>query len=196
MIGILGLQGDVKSHCNILQKMGVESSVVRYPSQLDRVEGLIIPGGESSTMTNLMERMGFYKPLTEFAKSFPVLGTCAGLILMAKQVKDSRVKPLGFLNVSVDRNGFGRQIHSFSETINVIADKREQKIIATFIRAPKISDIADSVEKLAEYNGEPIAVREGKHIGLTFHPELNGESIFHELMIGKNTSRETIPNHQ
>lgn len=115
---------------------------------------------------------------------------------MAKQVKDSRVKPLGFLNVSVDRNGFGRQIHSFSETINVIADKREQKIIATFIRAPKISDIADSVEKLAEYNGEPIAVREGKHIGLTFHPELNGESIFHELMIGKNISRETIPNHQ
>ena len=182
MIGILGLQGDVESHRKVLDTLGVESTVIRYPSELDGVEGLIIPGGESSTMTNLMKRMEFYMPLTDFAESFPVLGTCAGLILMARKVEDPRVKPLGLLNVSINRNGFGRQIHSFSEIINVTTDKREQKVNGTFIRAPKISDIADSVEIFAEYNGEPVAVKEGKHIGLSFHPELAGETIFHELI--------------
>ncbi len=182
-IGILGLQGNVNSHQNILQKLEIDTSIVRYPSQLDHIDGLVIPGGESTTMTNLLDCMDLYNPIRQFAKSHPVLGTCAGLILMAKKVKDSRVRPLGLLDISVDRNGFGRQIYSFSDSVIANTHDGSKTIKATFIRAPKISNVSDSVRVIAKYNNEPIAVKEGKHVGLTFHPELDGETFFHKLMM-------------
>lgn len=183
-IGILGLQGNVHSHIKILQKIDIEPVIIRYPDELDKVSGLIIPGGESTTMTNLMERMGFVQPILKFAESYPILGTCAGLILLAKEVNDMRVKPLGLLDVSISRNGYGRQVYSFSDTIEVTTNEGLKDLNATFIRAPKINQLSKTTKILSKYDNEPIAVQEGKHIGLTFHPELNGETYFHELMIG------------
>ncbi len=182
-IGVLGLQGNIHSHQQLLRKMDVDSLIVRYPKQLDEVNGLIIPGGESTTMTNLLERINFYHPISEFAKSYPILGTCAGLIMLAKDVNDARVKPLGLLNVSIKRNGYGRQVFSFTDSIAASVNGESKEVKATFIRAPKISKISNATEVLSTYQNEPVAVREGKHIGLTFHPELGGETFFHELMM-------------
>ncbi|MCH7611820.1 MAG: pyridoxal 5'-phosphate synthase glutaminase subunit PdxT [Candidatus Marinimicrobia bacterium] len=179
-IGILALQGDYEKHTGILDELGLDSILVRYPFELIDIEGLIIPGGESTTLTHLMKRMNFYKAMTDFANEKPILGTCAGLIMMAKVVNHHLVKPLGLLDIEVDRNGYGRQIHSFTENLPVQLNNHIEKIPVTFIRAPKITKTGEGVEILAEYHGEICAVKQGKHIGLAFHPELDGVSIFHK----------------
>ena len=180
-IGILALQGDFKKHRVILEQLDLEPTLVQYPSDLDHVRGLIIPGGESTTMTKLMDRAGFYKAITAFANTNPVLGTCAGLIMMSTKAKDRRIKTLGLLDVDVERNASGRQIHSFCELLNVDINSKSQTIDATFIRAPKIVRYGPNVNVLATFNGLPCALQSGRHLGLSFHPELNGVSIFHEF---------------
>ena len=137
-IGILALQGDFNKHRLILEQLDLEPTLVQYPSDLDHVRGLIIPGGESTTMTKLMDRAGFYESITSFANTNPVLGTCAGLIMMSNQAKDKRIKTLGLLDVDVERNASGRQIHSICVPLNVDIIGKSQPIDATFIRAPKI----------------------------------------------------------
>jgi len=179
-IGILALQGDYEKHAKILDKLGLDPILVRYPIELLDIEGLIIPGGESTTLTHLMKRMDFYEAITDFADEKPILGTCAGLIMMAKVVNHSLVKPLKLLDIEVNRNGYGRQIHSFTEYLPIQLNDHLENIPVTFIRAPKITKTGESVEILAEYNGEICAVKQGRHIGLAFHPELDGISIFHK----------------
>ena len=116
-IGILALQGDFDKHRLILEQLDLEPSLVRYPSDLNHISGLIIPGGESTTMTKLMDSTGFYESITSFANTNPVLGTCAGLIMMSRQANDNRIKTLGLLDVDVERNRSGRQINSFCELL-------------------------------------------------------------------------------
>jgi len=184
-IGILALQGDFNKHRLILEQLDLEPTLVQYPSDLDHVRGLIIPGGESTTMTKLMDRAGFYKAITTFANTNPVLGTCAGLIMMSTKAKDRRIKTLGLLDVDVERNASGRQIHSFCELLNVDINSKSQPIDATFIRAPKIVRYGRNVNVLATFSGSPCAVQSGLHLGLSFHPELNGVTIFHEFIFKK-----------
>jgi len=186
-IGILALQGDYEKHSEILDELGLDTILIRYPNEIKDIDGLVIPGGESTTLTRLMRRMNFYNTIIEFAKEKPILGTCAGLILMAIRTHHELVKPLGLLDIEVDRNGYGRQIHSFTEILPVQLNNHVEKITATFIRAPKIVKAGKNVEILAESNGEICAVKQGKHIGLTFHPELNGVSIFHQLAFLSNS---------
>ena len=187
-IGILALQGDFNKHSLILKKLDLEPTLVRYPSDLNRISGLIIPGGESTTMTKLMTRSGFYEYITSFANTNPVLGTCAGLIMMSNQAKDKRIKTLGLLDVDVERNASGRQIHSICVPLNVDIIGKSQPIDATFIRAPKIVRCGPNVNVLATFNGSPCAVQSGLHLGLSFHPELNGVSIFHEFAFKKSVA--------
>ena len=184
-IGILALQGDFNKHRLILEQLDLEPTLVQYPSDLDHVRGVIIPGGESTTMTKLMDRAGFYKAITAFANTNPVLGTCAGLIMMSKKAKDRRIKTLGLLDVDVERNASGRQIHSFCELLNVDINSKSQPIDATFIRAPKIVRYGPNVNVLATFSGAPCVVQSGLHLGLSFHPELNGVTIFHEFVFKK-----------
>ncbi len=186
-IGILALQGDYEKHSRILNKLGLSNILIRYPSELKGIDGLIIPGGESTTLTHLMKRMHFYETIIDFAKEKPILGTCAGLIMMAKVVNHNLVIPLELLDIEVDRNGYGRQIHSFTDDLPVQLNNHIEKISATFIRAPKITNTGEGVEILAEYNGEICAVKQGKHIGLAFHPELDGVSIFHKAAFNSNS---------
>ena len=184
-IGILALQGDFNKHRLILEQLELEQSLVRYPGDLNHVGGLIIPGGESTTMTKLMTRSGFYEYITSFANTNPVLGTCAGLIMISNQAKDKRIKTLGLLDVDVERNASGRQIHSICVPLNVDIIGKSQPMDATFIRAPKIVRCGPNVNVLATFNGSPCAVQSGLHLGLSFHPELNGVTIFHEFVFKK-----------
>jgi 5'-phosphate synthase pdxT subunit len=181
-IGVLALQGNFENHMKELRSLGIEPVKVRYPSQLDQVEGLVIPGGESTTLTRLMKTNSFFEPVKTFAKSYPVLGTCAGLIMMARKINDVRVKTLGMLDVTVKRNLYGRQVHSFSNIISVHFDSRDVTIPATFIRAPQIIEIGPSVQVLATCANLPVAVLDGFHMGTTFHPEIYGISLFHEWL--------------
>ena len=184
-IGILALQGDFNKHRLILEQLDLGPTLVQYPSDLAHVGGLIIPGGESTTMTKLMDRAGFYESITSFANTNPVLGTCAGLIMMSNQAKDKRIKTLGLLDVDVERNASGRQIHSICVPLNVDIIGKSQPMDATFIRAPKIVRCGPNVNVLATFNGSPCAVQSGLHLGLSFHPELNGVTIFHEFAFKK-----------
>ena len=190
MIGVLALQGDYEKHIHILGQLGMASTEVRYPKQLDNIEGLIIPGGESTTMTDLMQRVGFHDPIRTFASRSPILGTCAGLIMMAGSVEDSGLSSLGILDVDVDRNAYGRQVHSFTDDLPVSLNGQIQTIKATFIRAPKISRVGSSVEVISSYDGEPVAVKQSHHLGLAFHPELDSVTLFHEFIF--KTQFETI----
>lgn len=180
-IGVLALQGDYEKHSRILDELGLDNSLVRYPDELNDIDGLVIPGGESTTLTRLMIRMNFCQAITEYAKEKPILGTCAGLIIMARNVNHELVRPLGLLDIEVDRNGYGRQIYSFTDMLPIQLNNRFEKIPATFIRAPKIVKAGKNIEILAESNGEICAVKQGIHYGLSFHPELDGVSIFHRL---------------
>ena len=184
-IGILALQGNFQKHKLLLNKLGLESNYVRYASDLDDVNGLIIPGGESTTMTKLLDYSGLFKPIISFAEKNPVLGTCAGLIMMANNANDDRVNTFNLLNIDVERNALGKQINSSIETLEVNYNNFQKNINVTFIRSPKIIRYGNEVSILAYHKDIPCAVKFGKHIGLSFHPELNGVSIFHEIAFNK-----------
>jgi 5'-phosphate synthase pdxT subunit len=196
-IGILALQGDYLKHEQLILKLGWDCIRVRYKKDFSFLDGLIIPGGESTTLTKLLEATGLFISLKEFAETHPILGTCAGLILMSGESSDTRVGSLGLLNIKVDRNAFGRQIHSFTANLDMTGN--DHIIQGTFIRAPKISRIGTNIDVLAKLDGKPVAVRQGIHIGLTFHPELNNEPIFHTLAFlspnKKNNHSNFVMNH-
>lgn len=187
-IGLLALQGDYDKHNNILATLNMQAVLIKYPQQLEEISGLIIPGGESTTMTKLIDANGFRQPLLSFAQRAPILGTCAGLIMMASlQDADPRINPLGIIDATITRNAYGRQLDSFVDELTVNLEE-QQTITATFIRAPQINTVGSDVEILASYNGEPVAIRQGKHIGLSFHPELDNVSVFHRLAFADNLS--------
>ncbi|MEC7798730.1 MAG: pyridoxal 5'-phosphate synthase glutaminase subunit PdxT [Candidatus Neomarinimicrobiota bacterium] len=191
MIGVLALQGNYSKHIEILDKLKICSCEVRYNNQLDEINGLIIPGGESTTMTDLMSRNNFYDKIQLFSQTKPILGTCAGLIMMAKSVLDKRVKPLEILDIEVDRNAYGRQVHSFVNKLPIKLEKDLETISVPFIRAPQITKVGKNVEIISNYNKKPVAVKSGIHMGLSFHPELNNITIFHDFVFIKQFSSKT-----
>lgn len=177
-IGVLALQGAFSKHCHMMQQLGTECFEVRKPEQLRKCDGLIVPGGESTTIMNRISFIGLAESLHEFALQKPVFGTCAGLILMAKAISNHPIKPFGWLDIAVERNGFGRQIESFDTEVRWLS-KQPYRVRARFIRAPRILSMGKDVKVLAEFNGEPVCVQNGKHLASTFHPELTGDLTLH-----------------
>ena len=187
-IGVLELQGGFSLHHDIFRKIGIESIPVRLRSDLHKIDGLVIPGGESTTISLLIDSNNMHDSLLEFGRSNPVLGTCAGLILMANKNNDERVNQLGFLDIIVKRNAYGRQTVSSEEKIefNFGLDNKIE-LPATFIRAPKIKYVGADIKILGEFKGNPIAVLYENYLGLTFHPELNGIDTFHRILFDQNS---------
>jgi pyridoxal 5'-phosphate synthase pdxT subunit len=173
-IGVLGLQGAVREHVRSIEACEAEAVVVKKVEQLADIDGLIIPGGESTTMRRLMDQYGFIEPLREFAaKGKPMFGTCAGLIILAKKIVGYDESHLGLMDITVERNSFGRQRDSFEAELRIagIADD----FIGVFIRAPHIVEVGEDVEILAKHNGRIVAARQGQFLGCSFHPELTDD---------------------
>ena len=196
-IGVLELQGNFELHHKILKNLGYDSVGVKSSSDLECLEGLVLPGGESTTMSLLIDSFNLRDSLLDFSKNKPILGTCAGLILMAKNIEnESKVNPLGIFDITVDRNAYGRQIMSKKENINMKLNSKLVDFEVTLIRAPKIIEIGDETQVLLNLDDSPIAVYNGMHMGLSFHPELNGVTLFHDSLFGGsvNTNFQALGN--
>ncbi len=183
-IGVLALQGAFRAHLSKLTLLGVEATEVRGPSDLEGVTGLIMPGGESTTISKLLESSDLFDPIAErIDEGMAVFGTCAGLILLAENIEDGRPdqRSFGRLDVDVQRNGYGTQIESFETELATTVTL--DPFHAVFIRAPRISRVGDDVEVLAESRGEPVLVRQGNALGAAFHPELSQDLRIHHLFI-------------
>nr|WP_295975020.1 pyridoxal 5'-phosphate synthase glutaminase subunit PdxT [uncultured Bacillus sp.] len=181
-IGVLGLQGAVAEHVCSIEACGSEAVVIKKAEQLRDIDGLILPGGESTTMRRLIDQYGFLEPLREFAGlGKPIFGTCAGLILLAKKLAGYAEPHLGLLDVVVERNSFGRQVDSFEEELSI--QGLDKPFTGVFIRAPHIVEAGENVEILARYEGRIVAVREGHLLGCSFHPELIDDHRFTKLFV-------------
>ena len=178
-VGILAIQGDFEAHAKVLRKLGARPREVRVPADLERLDALIIPGGESTVMTLGIAREGLGEPLRALARSgVPVLGTCAGMIMLDRD-------HLGVLDIRTSRNAFGRQLRSFETDIE-LAGLDGGPLRAVFIRAPWVAEHGHDVEVLGQVDGHPVAVRQGPLVAVSFHPELAGETRLHELLLGMN----------
>jgi pyridoxal 5'-phosphate synthase pdxT subunit len=177
VVGIVALQGGFEAHAKIVRGLGAEPREVRTVKDLEGLDALIIPGGESTVMTLGMEREGLAEPLRELvAHGTPVLGTCAGMIMLDRE-------HLGVLDITAQRNAFGRQLRSFEADLNLDG---VGPVHAVFIRAPWVAELGDDVEVLAEVDGHPVAVRQGNVIAVAFHPELAGETALHRVLLEMN----------
>lgn len=185
-IGVLALQGDFAAHLEMLEEIGASAREVRTAEGLELVDALIIPGGESTTMLRILHREKLWDALADFGAKKPIFGTCAGAILMAKDVSHPQQESFGFMDIAVVRNGYGRQIDS---RIVALEPEPEAKpligdnVEAVFIRAPIINRAGDGVEVLMRYNGDAVLVRQGKHLAATFHPELTTDSRVHAYFV-------------
>lgn len=174
-VGVLGLQGAFREHAQALEAAGAEAIIIKKVEQLNEIDGLILPGGESTAMRRLIDKYDFMEPLRQFAQAGkPVFGTCAGLILLAGQVVDREEPHLGVMDITVARNSFGRQRDSFEAALN-IKDIGED-FIGVFIRAPHIVEVGENVEVLAMHNDRIVAARQGQFLGCSFHPELTDDA--------------------
>ena len=180
-IGVLALQGAFDVHVKRLTELGAKAVLVRRPEQLAALDGLVIPGGESTTFLKNLERAGFYDVLDAFVHTKPVFGTCAGCILLAKDVANPPQRSFGVLDVSVERNAYGRQ--NDSVILNAETSLPGGPLEMVFIRAPRISRVGAAVETLATRNGDPTLVRQGWLLAATFHPELTADLRVHQLFL-------------
>lgn len=182
-IGILALQGDVREHAQMLEKCGAEVVWIKNISQLSGIQGLILPGGESTAIGKLMVRYGFIEAIKEFhSRGNPIYGTCAGLILIARVINNSQQPSIGLMDINVRRNAFGRQIDSCEAYLDIPA-LGSQNFKAVFIRAPWIEKAGSGVEVLAYYEGHPVMAREGNLLATAFHPELTDDPRVHEYFL-------------
>lgn len=180
VIGVLALQGAFAKHAAMLESLKAKAVEVRTPHDLESCDALIIPGGESTAIMKQIAFSGLRPALEEFAGSKPVFGTCAGLILMAKEIVGDAMEPFKILDVTVERNAFGRQAESFVTDIQVAVKAGQTKQVpAVFIRAPRIRSVGEEVKVLAELNGEAVLIQQGRHLGCTFHPELTDDTTIH-----------------
>lgn len=181
-VGILALQGDFEAHAKIVHTLGAEPVEVRVPAELERLDALIIPGGESTVMSLGIEREGLAGPLRQLiGEGTPVLGTCAGMIMLDRD-------HLGLLDIAARRNAFGRQLYSFEADVE-LTGVEGGPIHAIFIRAPWVEQLGPEVEVLARIEEHPVAVRQGNMLAVAFHPELSGESRVHELLLAMGNGR-------
>jgi len=188
-VGILALQGDFEAHGRTLARLGAEPVFVRTAADLENIDGLIIPGGESTTMLKLLREEKLLAPLADFGRRRPIFGTCAGAILLAAGVSHPEQESLGLLDIDVERNAYGRQIDSrvarLTPEAEFAARTHPGEMEAVFIRAPIIRRTGPQTRVLARYAGDPVLVEQGPHLVATFHPELSGDSRVHELFLGK-----------
>ena len=185
-IGVLALQGDFREHREVLQRMGSDVREVRLPRDLDGLDGLIIPGGESTTIVRLMHSSGLLEPLRKLASDgFPMWGTCAGMILLAKRLDETGMPALQAMDITVRRNAFGRQVDSFEADLSIPA-LGDDPFHAVFIRAPIIEEVGPAVEVLARLaDGTPVAARERRLLATAFHPELTSDIRLHRLFLDR-----------
>jgi 5'-phosphate synthase pdxT subunit len=188
-VGVLALQGDFDAHAKSIAAAGGEAVEVRTAEQMRSVDGLVIPGGESTTMLKLLNMMNLVEPLAEFVKTKPVFGTCAGAILLASEVLNPAQQSFQALDLTVERNAYGRQIDSRVANISPGAEFQKRAgagdVEAVFIRAPIIRRTGPGVKVLAEYDGDPVLVEQGRHLVATFHPELTNDPRVHKLFLSK-----------
>lgn len=185
VVGVLALQGAFEAHQHVLSDLGVETLQVRTPSDLDLVDALVIPGGESTTMSHLLQTSGLFDAIdARLKRGMPVFGTCAGMILLAKGVLDGRSdqRSFGAIDVDVRRNAYGRQIDSFETDIALVG--LVEDFHAVFIRAPQIARIGDDVTVLARHNKDVVLARQGSVMVASFHPELTNDARIHSMFIG------------
>jgi 5'-phosphate synthase pdxT subunit len=184
---VLAIQGNFAAHAAALTEAGADPVEIRNPEELDAVDGLILPGGESTTMLKFLERRHFFDKLKDYASSKPVFGTCAGAILLARQVQHPPQRSLGLLDAVVDRNAYGRQIDS--TILSAPSALPGEPLEMVFIRAPRIAETGPEVEILARREGFPVLVKQGRLIAATFHPELSSDRRVHRLFV------ETVKSH-
>jgi 5'-phosphate synthase pdxT subunit len=183
IIGVLALQGDFDAHRRRLHELGAEVVLVKKPEQLDAIDGLVIPGGESGTFLKLLGDAGFEK-LKQFVRAKPTFGTCAGAILLATEVENPKQAGLGAINICIRRNAYGRQIDSsIREGKFLGSDHHESPLEMVFIRAPRIEHIGEGVEVIATEGHDPVAVRQGSTMAATFHPELSDDPRVHQAFL-------------
>ncbi len=182
-IGVLALQGAVSEHIQALSALDAETVLVRLPSDLDGLDALVIPGGESTTIGKLLSDYGLLQPIRKLAKQgFPIFGTCAGLILLAKKAPNLDIEPIGVMDIEVNRNAFGRQVDSFEADLEIPA-LHNGTFRGIFIRAPLVEKAEPGVEILCQLDGKAVAVRQGKLLACSFHPELTDDSRFHKYFL-------------
>ena len=189
-VGVLALQGDFREHRLVLERLGADVVEVRLPHQLDGLAGLVIPGGESTTMAKLMAAYGLDKAIPAFlADGGALWGTCAGAIALSTEIVDNPQQPrLGLLDISVDRNAYGRQVASFEAALTVTGLQGTVDVL--FIRAPRIVRVGEGVEVMSRWEGEPVLVRSGRVMASVFHPELADDSRIHQLFLDSLTQRD------
>lgn len=175
-VGVLALQGDFEAHRKALERAGAEALEVRTQADLDAVDGLIIPGGESTSMLKLLHIENMFEPLRQFGAQKPIFGTCAGAILLAREVSNPAQESFGLMDIAVERNAYGRQLDS-----RIV--KLDGDVEAVFIRAPIIRSAGPEVKVLASYNGTPVWAEQGRHMVATFHPELTADTRVHETFL-------------
>ncbi len=180
-IGVLALQGDFEAHRKAIEEAGARAVEIRTVAEMQSCDGLILPGGESTTMLKLLEMESLTQPLREFAATKPVFGTCAGAILLAQSVSNPAQPSLQLLDIDVQRNGYGRQLDSRIATL----DTSEGAVEAVFIRAPIIRRVGPAAHVLASYNGDPVWVEQGRHMVTTFHPELSRTGAVHRKFLSR-----------
>ena len=183
-VGVLALQGDFEAHARALERVGAEACLVRRERELEGLAALVLPGGESTTISKGMQRLGLYEPVRSFALSGrPVLGTCAGAILLARSVENHPVPSLGLVDVVAVRNAYGTQVDSFAASVDPGAAPGLEGLRCVFIRAPRLRDPGPGVEVLARVAGEPVLLRQDGRIVATFHPELTDDPRVHRLLV-------------
>ena len=188
-VGILALQGDFEAHARALKRAGAEPVEVRSAVDLENIQGLVIPGGESTTMIKLLEQEKLIEPLREFGRERPIFGTCAGAILLATDVANPAQPELpaqaslGLMDIQVERNAYGRQLDSRIARLHPTG--LDGELEAVFIRAPIIRRVGQAARVLASYQGDPVLVEQGRHLAATFHPELTEDSRVHLMFLGK-----------
>lgn len=188
-VGVLALQGDFEAHQKALERAGAEAVPVRTAAELEGVDGLVIPGGESTTMLLIMRDEGLFEPLQKFGETRPVFGTCAGAILVASEVSHPAQASLGLVDIAVERNAYGRQLDSRVVNLEPEPAFRDEagsgSLEAVFIRAPIIQKTGPDVKVYLRYQGDPVLISQGRHLVATFHPELTSDSRVHKLFLDR-----------
>jgi pyridoxal 5'-phosphate synthase pdxT subunit len=190
-IGVLAIQGDFAAHAQALEEAGADAIEVRKPAELAGIDGLILPGGESTTFLKFLERDGLLESLQSFVEQKPAFGTCAGCILLARNVSHPAQQSLAVMDISVERNAYGRQIDSAIQTGDTTLPGGPLEMV--YIRAPRISSVGPGVDVMAEREGFPVLVREGRLLAATFHPELSNDRRVHRLFVDMVRDQRNLP---
>lgn len=185
VVGVLALQGDYQQHQRVLGKINIPAPVVRVADDFSKIDRLLIPGGESSVIVLLLKKFNMEEAFISFVKTRPVWGTCAGMILLSKNVNDGSLEPYGVIDISVDRNGYGRQVYSkvLSSEVNIDGNREELDLV--FIRAPRVTETGKGVTPLIFCQDDPVMLQQGHVLVSSFHPELTGSTVLHEYFARK-----------